>query len=528
MKLIFRIVLVGLVSLNIAVTFQGASASAATTISVATYGAKCDGATDDRAAIQAALNAAAAAGGGTVTLPGSTCLLNSFQPDAHPWGFHNLSIPSLVTLQGATNSQGAPTSRLLQGPGGRQLIQNIPGAQAIGNSVIEVGNHPSYVSFQSGPFFALQAMAVASPTVTLLTPAQAAKCKAGDYVAIYEYTAGDVLPAQMTQLTAVNTTSGQLTLLDPVIRAFAKPSIANVNSNAAHDVAINNVIVQGVLPLTITETFNFSASNNQFLNDTSIGGNNVYENLLNTVEHFKFTGNTFAPVSGTYYLTQELTQRDSQNGVWDSNTFQVAGVGFGEYGANITMTNNHFFLHIGPTQVGGVSFGGQNVVFKGNDVHTIGNQTGGQGWGFLVTDVYACCGYHAYTGNIQILNNAIQCVADGNNCLLLDTWGGAVVSGNTITATGSATGINAVIPAQITNNTINIGSGTGILLQPWATAATVSGNTLSGTGPFGIYVADPPTPASGLLIQNNTMQGFARHLYIDLSLQPGAILSNNQ
>jgi hypothetical protein len=168
-----------------------------------------------------------------------------------------------------------------------------------------------------------------------------------------------------------------------------------------------------------------------------------------------------------------------------------------------------------------------NVLFDGNDVHTMGNQTGGSGWGFVVVDVYACCGYTAYTGNIQITNNTIQCVADGNNCLLM-VGNGTVASGNTITATGSATGINAVSSAQITNNTINIERGTGIFLQPWVNAATVAGNTLSGTGPFGIYVADPPTPASGgFLIQDNTIQGFATHLDINLSLRPGAILSNN-
>ena len=160
MKLISRTVLVGLVSLNIAVAFRGASASAATTISVATYGAQCDGVTDDTAAIQSALNAAAAAGGGTVTLPGSTCLLNSFSPALHPWDFYNLTVPSGVTLQGVIGS------KLLQGPGGRQSISKLPGATAISNSVIAVGNNYAAVNFQNrgnGGFYSLQAMIVGSP-----------------------------------------------------------------------------------------------------------------------------------------------------------------------------------------------------------------------------------------------------------------------------------------------------------------------------------------------------------------------------
>jgi hypothetical protein len=71
------------------------------------------------------------------------------------------------------------------------------------------------------------------------------------------------------------------------------------------------------------------------------------------------------------------------------------------------------------------------------------------------------------------------------------------------------------LPITRSTNTINIGNGAGILPNPFVDAGTVAGNTLSGTGPFGIYVADLPTPASGgFLIQNNTMQGFATHLYI--------------
>jgi hypothetical protein len=150
-----------------------------------------------------------------------------------------------------------------------------------------------------------------------------------------------------------------------------------------------------------------------------------------------------------------------------------------------------------------------NVLFSGNDVHTIGNQTAASPWGFIVTDVYGCCGYTAYTGNIQITNNTIQCVADGNNCLLL-VGNGTIASGNTITATGWATGINvAGSSAKVTNNTINIGNGTGIFLQPFVDAVTVASNKLSGKGRFGISAGTPPRAGGGGEIYNNTITGFA-------------------
>jgi hypothetical protein len=318
-----------------------------------------------------------------VTLPGSTCLLNSFAPSSHPWQFYNLHIPSNVTLQGVTGS------KLLQGPGGRQSLGNIPGATWIGNTVVTVGNDYATIHFQNvSTFYNLNAMTVGSPSVTLSTAAQAANFAVGDYLAIYEYTSGDVVPAQMTQVTGVNAATGDLTLADPVIRPFASPSIANVTSLAAHDVATNGVIVQGTDPLAVTETFNFSASNNQFLSDTSIGGGNIAELEMSTVEHFTFSGNTIAAINGPY-IHQELYQRDSENGVWTGNTFQDTTVGFGEYAANITMTNNHIYLHPDGTAPDGVSLGGMNILFSGNDVHTIGNQTAGSGWGFVVADVYA-------------------------------------------------------------------------------------------------------------------------------------------
>ena len=496
-----------------AIAFNGASAFASAAISVGAYGAQCDGVTDDTSAIQAALDAVAASGGGTVTLPGSTCLLNSFHPSSHPWVFYNLHLPSGVTLQGASGS------KLLQGLGGRQNIGNVSGATWIENTVVAVGNSYATIEFQNsgnGGFYALQAMTVGSPSVRLTSAAQAANFTVGDYVAIYEYTSGDVLPAQMSQVTGVNAASGDLTLADSVIRAFATPSIANVTSLAAHDIAINNVIVQGAVPLAVTETFNFGAGNNQFLSDTSIGRGNIYELELNTVEHFIFAGNTIAAINGGY-IHQELCQRDSQNGTWTGNTFQDTAVGFGEYAANINLTNNHIYLHPDGTGPDGVSFGGMNILFSGNDVHTIGNQNDYSGMGSIVLDIYATLNTYAYDGNIQITNNTIQCVADGNNCLMIVSHA-TVVSGNTITATGSATGVYVADAfATVTNNKIQIGQGTGILMYtPPFIVATVSGNTLSGTGPFGIYVGSPPAPsAGGYNIYGNSITGFTTAMSID-------------
>jgi hypothetical protein len=66
---------------------------------------------------------------------GIQAALDSFAPSSLPWSFYDLHIPSNVTLQGVTGS------KLLQGPGGRQNISQVPGATAISNTVIAVGNN---------------------------------------------------------------------------------------------------------------------------------------------------------------------------------------------------------------------------------------------------------------------------------------------------------------------------------------------------------------------------------------------------
>jgi hypothetical protein len=491
--------------------------------SVAQYGAKCDGKTDDRAAIQQAMDATAAAGGGTVDLPGSTCLLDSFVPQDHPWNFYNLRVPSGVTLSGTTGT------RLLQGPHGRQTLDQVPGATFLANAVLAVGNHPSLVTFKDGPFYPLHAMSVGSHTVTLQNASDAAKFKPGDYAAIYEHLTGDVLPGQMSQIRGVS--GATLTLEDAVLRGFAAAQIANVTANAAHDVGLRNLIVQGAEPLMVTETWRLNVADCAFLADTSIPDNS-HTDQMNTMEHVTFTNSTFAPLdSATYFPYIELGQRNSSANTWVGNSFTASSVGFGEYAGEITLTGNHFFLH--PHDLNGVSLGGMNVLFAGNDIHTIGNITSGSGWGFVLTDVYGCCGYTPYTGHIQIVSNQIDCAADGNNCLLLQGIG-TVASGNTITDVGNwATGIYiSDATALVTGNKITTKANNGITLVSYGgvDSATIAGNTITGPGPTGIAVANlsGAPPAGGHQIRQNTITGFTTAISIDPLMHPGTLLIDNQ
>jgi len=255
------------------------------------------------------------------------------------------------------------------------------------------------------------------------------------------------------------------------------------------------------------------------------GGGNVIDYNMNTLNGFRFLRNKFSSV-GPGYAVMEMTQRNSRHGVWDGNTFDIIQGGVGEYAADIQFTNNTFRLRPNARTTVGLMIGGKDIVFRGNTVSG-GNITSGEGWGCILADCVGP-GYERYVGNIKITDNTFTCQGDGNQCVYLvarDTS----FTGNTLNVKGSAIGIRGEGPppqsVTITNNTLSMGTGTGIMIaSPRMDGSTVTGNKITGSGTHAIYVASPAKPNVGKqVIYGNTIKGYRTALFIDLALHPGTV-----
>jgi len=497
-----------------------AAAPPSNSVSVKNFGATGDGQHDDTAAIQAAINALTQQQGGTLLVPSGTYLLNSYSPSPHPWYFYNLRVGSNISIQ------ASPGAKFLQGPGGRAVLP--AGASEVRNTVLVFGS-ANYVTntFQdpnyNGGLYPLQATKANDQSVTLATTSDAAKFNVGDYVAIYASAVGDVIPSESTQVTSVSQT-GVLGLKYKLARGFSSPVIARVTSLATVNSGVNNLIVQGTEPVATNELFGFTATGNTFISDTTIGAGNTYGLNMNDTQEIVFSNNTVTSTGSPY--VQELSQRNSQHVVLDSNTFSVVAAGTGEFGAHWTITGNTFTLHPEALSSGaGVAVGGVDMLFSGN--HITGSNLNGL---VMLMDYDGLDANVSYMGQIRIVNNVIDCTLSGGNCAVIVTTD-AIVSNNKFNLTGSGQAILVQGPlpqsVQLKNNTMSVQNGVGVVLNTSGSDNTaVSCNTITGSGSAGIYVASPTRAVSGTdTFYGNIVTGFGTPIFVDMTLHPGAVIN---
>ena len=132
-------------------------------------------------------------------------------------------------------------------------------------------------------------------------------------------------------------------------------------------------------------------------------------------------------------------------------------------------------------------------------------------------------------GNVVFPKGTYQ--GDGNQCVHLVAHDTSF-TGNTVIVKGSAMGVRGEGPPPqsltIKNNTFRMGKGAGIMIASHGVdGSTVTGNTITGSGAHGIYVASPAQPNSGKhVIHGNSVTGYDAKLSIDPALHPDTVLPN--
>jgi hypothetical protein len=477
------------------VPFSFPAACQSVSVEVSSFGARCDGHTDDTPAIQAAINHISAAGGGTVRFAG-TCTgpyyLNSFTR-ADPFWTYNLLLPSNVTLQ------GQPGAKLLQGPRGTSQIY-MQRTAAIG-----VGPHPACFSSSpcNGGWYALKPFLRNDPQITLAAAVNASRFRAGDTVFVAASTRvinGGVLTGEPNIVAAVDSNTAELQMKYPLSRSFSSPLVANTSALTTHNITIKNLIIQAWCPLAIYNTFDIDIENNTFISDQTnrLGAYNLD---IGTVRQFLFKNNVMnaATSAGREIPGMQMPMQDSYDLTWDSNTFYATGWNFGsEYTAHEKIINNHIWISRAERSGAspGIVMGGQDILFSHNDVH--GGISNRNGIPVLLADYYAGSATYAdYTGELRIEDNTIECTSPVLTYCLYLQIPGTVVSGNHITATGTTHGIIILKPPRgtsnnitVTHNTIAVEQGVGVVVRPSPIpSAVVRDNQITGMGPECIRVA---------------------------------------
>jgi hypothetical protein len=490
---------------------------------------------DDRPPIQTTLNYASANGIPIVTIPATTCYMNSYANVGGVMG--NLQIPNGVTLQGTTGS-----SRILETSLGRPTCTSLCTV-----TVINIGTFAVTWSKMGCPpgrgrlqiFFAnasagctgyhpLNTPTVGSNIVTLTNSFDSSRFHIGDYITIYDHqpqATDDVING--FQSTVTNVSGATITLADRMARSSPTSYIGNLSTGLSqgivhigHDIGLKGVIVQGPCTMVMTESFNVTLQNDQFITDTGLYDSThqyIAVGQWNSMVHYTFDSNQFISIgtNGNSW-SAEMTQRDSGFGSWTNNTFGVAGAaGFNSYGLSefshdITFTGNHVFTNAVSFQACGFNFAAQNATISNNDFHTSGSWSSAGG-GFIC-DVLGLPDVYPSYGNIAYSGNTITCNASGTPCVALQALQGLTFTGNTITVPPGSNSLYGILlqyyPSndQINNNQINVQGGYGIYAQPPSDSGwTINGNTVTAvSGVTGISVGPASNPGGPCSVQNNT------------------------
>lgn len=299
-------------------------------VNVRVYGAVGDGVTDDTAAIQAAIDAAGDAGGGTVYLPGGRYLVT--QADAFGGGEWALSIISdNITFQG--------------GPGAEIITAQdtslfwIDGASKP-NGTGDWLNH-WLLDDSNLTLYEMSTAARGDDRITLSTASDASNFAAGDDIFIrtgqvntHSTTDPD---AELNQVLASNADTGALTLRYPLTRPFAAENYPTGHANAGNpapfgvskctDRIVRNTAIRNLKLTSAATTEAMFAGCHQdglVIENCTMTCNTILMNM-NVFRNFRFNNNVCimdSETSGDWWLATGVAATDGEirgNTFWSTS-----------------------------------------------------------------------------------------------------------------------------------------------------------------------------------------------------------------
>ena len=342
-------------------------------VSVKDFGATGDGRTDDRAAVQAAIDSLT--NGGTVFFPPGTYLMDSSVRAKAGDSFNLVTSHDRLTFEPAP---GAPNGsvKLVQGPHGwGTAAHHTFGPLAVFNSEFFMASPIGQNGFQNvqqnGGYYVLKAPVLAeSRTVTFAKPTEAGRFAAGDWIAVSETTAQQIEPLEINQVASVNAATGEVGLRWPQIQTYPTGFAAKVTHMVRRHIALRGLTLQGVSPCFLNDLYDLEITNCKLLCDVTYAApangsymfaNGVRQMLFKDNVIADFPAGSVANVDGV-----ELPQNNSIEVTIEHNTFQ-ASAGGGEYGARWVIRNNQFQLAPPPAGTRhGVCVQGYDMLFAGN------------------------------------------------------------------------------------------------------------------------------------------------------------------
>ena len=413
------------------------------------YGAKGDGATDDTAAIQTAINAMTAApAGGLLYFPSGTYRISSF-----------------LEIQGLTNFEIRGTSATLM-----PLDSDTTTTDA--GDVLRIGNCSNFtlsgLTFNGDSAARIQIAQPASLRIAACSDFRVAACN-------FNNTVGDGL-----YVYAANPADSSTASHDGLIEGCAFNSAYRNAISLIHGyrIAIQSNLIQnvaGALPQC----------------GIDIEANPADSDVANHDD--VIVGNSFLDCAGAGVYINE-PQHPTAIGVY-SNSFADCPNGVTNEGVNSSIDNNTFHDYTaGTSAVAQIYFGtatGQSAQVTGNDFYSI---TGKPAIGVAST----------WTGQVLVASNRISGFSGYASALIGVASDGATITGNNIQTSGTGISV-AANGADIENNVLTGGSGEGIYTMGFG--QTIRNNSINGFV-TGIESTEPTSGGTALTtIDGNVIWG---------------------